>query len=138
MLVLSRKHNESIMIGDDVRVTVIDIRNDKIRLGVSAPRSIEVHRQEVYDTIKEANRKLQEAATEDEQEAGTDTALVKDDLSHNFRVIGLPRPGVLLKYADTLEQAYEYAEKLDGEVQEYIYGIGWVFRLTRKREEACK
>jgi carbon storage regulator len=81
MLVLSRKHNESIMIGDDVRVTVIGIRNDKIRLGVSAPRSIEVHRQEVYDSIQEANRKLQEAATEDEQEAGTDTALVKDDLS---------------------------------------------------------
>lgn len=73
MLVLSRKHNESIMIGDDVRVTVLDIRSDKIRLGVSAPRSIEVHRQEVYESIKEANRKLQEAATEDEHEAGIES-----------------------------------------------------------------
>jgi carbon storage regulator len=81
MLVLSRKHNESIMIGDDVRVTVIDIRNDKIRLGVSAPRSIEVHRQEVYDSIQEANRKLQEAAMEDEQDAGIESAPATDGLS---------------------------------------------------------
>ena len=51
MLVLSRKKNESIVIDDDVVVTVIDIRGDKVRIGIDAPRHIPVHRQEVMDAI---------------------------------------------------------------------------------------
>lgn len=52
MLVLSRKKNESLRISDDIVVTVVEIRGDKVRLGISAPESVPVHRQEVYDAIK--------------------------------------------------------------------------------------
>lgn len=52
MLVLSRHRNESIMIGDDIIITVIDIRGDKVRLGIEAPLDIPVHRQEVYNQIR--------------------------------------------------------------------------------------
>src|SRR5690349_706677 len=51
MLVLSRKKNESIVINNDVVVTVVEIRGDKVRLGVVAPKEVPVHRQEVYDAI---------------------------------------------------------------------------------------
>jgi len=52
MLVLSRKTNESIVIGENIVVTVVDIRGDKVRLGIQAPREVSVHRREVYDHIK--------------------------------------------------------------------------------------
>lgn len=52
MLVLSRKKNESIMIGDDVELVVVEIRGDKVRLGFAAPTSVKIHRREVYDAIK--------------------------------------------------------------------------------------
>lgn len=52
MLVLVRRRGESIMIGDDVQVTVVDIRGDKVRLGITAPSQVEVHRQEVYEAIQ--------------------------------------------------------------------------------------
>jgi len=51
MLVLSRHRDESIMIGDDIVITIVDIRGDKVRLGIDAPTDIPVHRQEVYDAI---------------------------------------------------------------------------------------
>ena len=51
MLVLSRKKNESIVINDDVVITVIEVRGDKVRLGIQAPREIPVHRKEVLDAI---------------------------------------------------------------------------------------
>lgn len=52
MLVLSRHRDESIIIGDDVIVTVVDIRGDKVRLGIAAPIEVSVHRQEVYEAIQ--------------------------------------------------------------------------------------
>ena len=52
MLVLSRKKNESIVINDDITIVVVEIRGDKVRLGVEAPKEIPVHRREVYDAIK--------------------------------------------------------------------------------------
>jgi carbon storage regulator len=52
MLVLSRHRDESIMIGDDIVITVVDIRGDKVRLGIDAPTQIPVHRQEIYDAIQ--------------------------------------------------------------------------------------
>lgn len=55
MLVLSRHRDESIMIGDDVVVTIVDIRGDKVRLGINAPQDIPVHRREVYEAIKREN-----------------------------------------------------------------------------------
>ena len=56
MLVLSRQRDESIMIGDKVVVTIVDIRGDKVRLGIEAPEEIPVHRQEVYEAIKREGR----------------------------------------------------------------------------------
>jgi carbon storage regulator len=55
MLVLSRQRDESIMIGDNVVVTVVDIRGDKVRLGIQAPHEIPVHRREVYEAIQKEN-----------------------------------------------------------------------------------
>lgn len=52
MLVLSRQRDESIIIGDNIVITVIDIRGDKVRLGINAPKEIPVHRQEVYQAIQ--------------------------------------------------------------------------------------
>lgn len=65
MLVLSRHRDESIMIGDDVVVTIVDIRGDKVRLGIQAPHDIPVHRQEVYEAIKRENRKANMIQPED-------------------------------------------------------------------------
>lgn len=55
MLVLSRKKNESIVINNDITVTVVEIRGDKVRLGIVAPKEVPVHRQEVYDAIHSQN-----------------------------------------------------------------------------------
>ena len=52
MLVLSRKKNETIVIKDDITITVVDIRGDKVRLGIDAPKDVPVHRREVYEAIK--------------------------------------------------------------------------------------
>ena len=51
MLVLSRKKNESIVINNDIVITVVEIRGDKVRLGIEAPKDVPVHRQEVYEAI---------------------------------------------------------------------------------------
>ena len=52
MLVLSRQKDESIVIGDDIEITIVDVRGDKVRLGINAPREISVHRREIYDAIQ--------------------------------------------------------------------------------------
>ena len=52
MLVLSRQKNESIMIGDNVEVIIVDVRGDKVRLGITAPKAIAVHRKEIYEAIQ--------------------------------------------------------------------------------------
>ena len=52
MLVLSRQKDESIIIGDNIEITIVDVRGDKVRLGISAPREISVHRKEVYEAIQ--------------------------------------------------------------------------------------
>lgn len=56
MLVLSRKKNESIVINNDITIVVVEIRGDKVRLGVEAPREVPVHRREVYDAILRSQR----------------------------------------------------------------------------------
>lgn len=64
MLVLSRQRDESIIIGDHIVVTIVDIRGDKVRLGIKAPPEVSVHREEIYELIqKEAEQK--EAAKPD-------------------------------------------------------------------------
>ncbi len=57
MLVLSRQRDESIIIGDNIVITIVDIRGDKVRLGIDAPTEIPVHRQEVYEAIQRENLK---------------------------------------------------------------------------------
>lgn len=69
MLVLSRKKDEKIVIGDNISIMVVEIRGDKVRLGIEAPREISVHRREVYEAIK---RK------ESEAEASADTDVSPD------------------------------------------------------------
>jgi len=61
MLVLSRQRDESIMIGDDVEITIVDVRGDKVRLGITAPKSIPVHRREIYDAIQREKAQKAEA-----------------------------------------------------------------------------
>jgi len=56
MLVLSRKKNESIIINDDITIVVVEIRGDKVRLGIEAPKEVPVHRHEVYEAIRRGNQ----------------------------------------------------------------------------------
>jgi carbon storage regulator len=61
MLVLSRHRDESIMVGDDIVITVVDIRGDKVRLGIQAPSNIAVHRREVYEAIQQEKQEQSES-----------------------------------------------------------------------------
>lgn len=65
MLVLSRKKNESIVINNDITIVVVEIRGDKVRLGVDAPKEVPVHRREVFDAIR--RNSMAEEATGSEQ-----------------------------------------------------------------------
>ncbi|MHB8140211.1 MAG: carbon storage regulator CsrA [Vulcanimicrobiaceae bacterium] len=56
MLVLSRKINQSIMVGDDVRIVIVSVDRDQVKLGIEAPRDIPVHRSEVYEEIRRSNQ----------------------------------------------------------------------------------
>ncbi|RMG32212.1 MAG: carbon storage regulator [Planctomycetota bacterium] len=64
MLVLSRKKNESIVIDERIVITVVDVRGDKVRLGIEAPREVSVHREEVYRALKAAELKRAEEGAE--------------------------------------------------------------------------
>jgi carbon storage regulator len=57
MLILSRRVNEKIVIGDDVVISVVEVRGDQVKLGIEAPRNVKVFRQEVFDAIQEENRR---------------------------------------------------------------------------------
>jgi carbon storage regulator len=70
MLVLSRQRDESIMIGDSIVVTIVDIRGDKVRLGINAPTEIPVHRQEVYEAIQRENQRASRLEPGDTQDIG--------------------------------------------------------------------
>jgi len=62
MLILSRKINEKIMIGDDIAISIIDIRGDQVRIGVEAPKSVKVFRREVFDAIRAENKAAAQSA----------------------------------------------------------------------------
>jgi len=68
MLVLSRKKNESIVINNDITIVVVEIRGDKVRLGVEAPKEVPVHRREVYEAIKRNEAESRTAVEPDSSE----------------------------------------------------------------------
>ena len=68
MLVLSRQKDESIMIGDDVEITIVDVRGDKVRLGITAPKEIPVHRMEVYQAIQREKNATKQPEPQPEKE----------------------------------------------------------------------
>jgi carbon storage regulator len=70
MLVLSRQRDESIIIGDNIVITVVDVRGDKVRLGIDAPREVSVHRREIYEAIQRENQQAAKIRPEDAREIG--------------------------------------------------------------------
>jgi len=75
VLVLTRKKNESIVINDDITITVVEVRGDRVRLGINAPKEVPVHRQEVYHAI----RRKHGEKTEENQEKSADSATARSD-----------------------------------------------------------
>ncbi|MEX2111980.1 MAG: carbon storage regulator CsrA [Pirellulales bacterium] len=73
MLVLSRQRDESIIIGDNIVVTIVDIRGDKVRLGINAPTEIPVHRQEIYEAIQRENLRASRVDPKDTRALGAPT-----------------------------------------------------------------
>jgi len=71
MLVLSRQRDESIMIGDDVEIIIVDVRGDKVRLGITAPKSIPVHRREIYDAIQREKKEKEESQEKQQEKPQT-------------------------------------------------------------------
>ncbi len=66
MLALSRKANESIVIGNDIEITVLEVKGDQVKIGISAPKSVPIYRKEIYLQIKEANKEaIESTATDD-------------------------------------------------------------------------
>ena len=64
MLILSRKKDESIIIGDDIEISIVDIKGDHVKLGIKAPRNVKVYRQEVYKAIQQENEAAVKSVTE--------------------------------------------------------------------------
>jgi carbon storage regulator len=70
MLVLSRQRDESIIIGDNIVVTIVDVRGDKVRLGIDAPREVSVHRREVYEAIQRENQQAAKLRSDEARQIG--------------------------------------------------------------------
>jgi carbon storage regulator len=81
MLVLSRKRDESIIIGDDVVITVVDIKGEQVKIGVSAPKTVSIHRKEVYEAIQEENK-----------QAASSTKVQRQSLSGLVKVLKTKSP----------------------------------------------
>lgn len=62
MLALSRKQNESIVIGNDIEITILDVKNDQVKIGINAPKHVGIYRKEIYLQIQEENKKAMESA----------------------------------------------------------------------------
>ena len=66
MLALSRKVNESIIIGNEIELTILEVKGDQVKIGINAPKSVPVYRKEIYVQIKEANKEAAETTVSDE------------------------------------------------------------------------
>lgn len=69
MLALSRKQNESIIIGNDIEITILDVRNDQVKIGISAPKEVGIYRKEIYLQIQDENKKAMENVAADNLDA---------------------------------------------------------------------
>jgi len=83
MLVLSRQRDESIVIGDDIEIVIVDVRGDKVRLGITAPKHIPVHRREIYDAIQ---REKKEKKAQEQSENAAEKAPEKDSQEQSEKV----------------------------------------------------
>jgi carbon storage regulator len=92
VLVLTRRINQSIKIGDDVEIMIIEVRGDQVRLGVSAPREVAVHRKEVYLQIQQENVRAAQAAASDETVTAALTGFLSNQSSEPVSV-DAQRPG---------------------------------------------
>ncbi|MGQ9487992.1 MAG: carbon storage regulator CsrA [Armatimonadota bacterium] len=79
MLVLTRKVNQSIVIGDEIEVVVLEVRGEQVRIGVRAPKSLSVHRKEVYEQIRQENLIAASASTDDLTQL--QTRLAEEDIA---------------------------------------------------------
>lgn len=79
MLILSRKRNEKIMIGDDISIMIVDIRGDQVQIGIDAPRSIPVHRHEIYEEIKSTTLRASQSDAVDMEAIRRKGKAKKDD-----------------------------------------------------------
>jgi carbon storage regulator len=107
MLVLSRQRDETIMIGDEVEITVVDIRGDKVRLGITAPARIAVHRKEVYEAIRAENQAAASNAVAELPAIGTAMSAVSSISGGPSRT---GRPGVRALAAPAVRPASGPAE----------------------------
>jgi carbon storage regulator len=94
VLVLTRRANQSIMIGDDVVVTVLDVRGDQVRIGIKAPRSVDVHREEVFVVLQRNSGRDQAEEPADQSAEVTVSAVERNviDLDHIDAVAEAPAP----------------------------------------------
>jgi creatinine deaminase len=120
MLVLSRQRGQSVIIGDDITVNVVDIRGDKVRLGIAAPRSVTVHRQEIYDEIKNQN---QDSAN-----------LTQHDVA---AILPAPPAPPLLKFAQRPDPCLEEAIK-EAELNQNTGGLPIAALLVRNNQIISK
>lgn len=98
MLVLNRKESQSVMIGNDIKLTVVQIRGDKVRLGIAAPVNVPVHRQEVFDAINRGDAPISSPAW---------SISTEDQLAAMARARGLLLNGEALLKIEALSQMFE-------------------------------
>jgi carbon storage regulator len=91
MLVLSRRKDETIMIGDSVEITVVDIRGDTVRLGITAPRTVSVHRKEIYDAIQLENIEAAQKTPDTGTPVGGLDSLLKGVVLSGNKISGLAK-----------------------------------------------
>jgi len=92
MLVLSRQRDESIMIGDNIEITIVDIRGDKVRLGINAPNTVPVHRKEVYQAIQRERSSPPKAAAVNAVENTAPTAANAETKPNHTPSATIPAP----------------------------------------------
>lgn len=85
MLVLSRQRDETIIIGDNIEITIVDVRGEKVRLGITAPRAVQVHRKEVYDSIRRENAEASRVQIDDLSEVDRSLRQLRPDLRSRVR-----------------------------------------------------